>query len=127
MRRSRVASSWYSRAFSTLLRHLRRQQRQRAHVVVREVADAAALQVHHAEHAVLQDQRHRDLRPDVRMRGDVARILGGVVHAHHFARLRRRAGDALAQRNVVDVHPLVVANAEQVPQRARLVVDVAGC
>ena len=127
MRRSRVASSWYSRAFSTLLRHLRREQRQRAHVVVGEVADAAALQVHHAEHPVLQDQRHRHFRPDVRVRRDVARVLGRVVDAHHFARFRGGAGDALAERHVVDVHPLVVADAEEVPQRARLVVDIAGC
>ena len=50
------------------------------------------------------------------MRSDVARIRAGIQHAHGLARFRRGAGDALAQRNVVQVHALVVADAEAMPQ-----------
>ena len=62
-----------------------RQQRQRARMILREVSDALAFQIQHADHAILQDQRHGDLRANAGMRGDVARIGGGVVDADHFA------------------------------------------
>ena len=127
MRRSRVASSCVEPGVFHAAGHLRRQQGQHAHVIVGEIADAVAFQIHHAHHAVLHHQRHGHLGADVGVRGDVARILGGIVHAHHLARFRGGAGDALAQRNVIDVDPLVVADAEQVAQRLGLVVHRAGC
>ena len=52
---------------------LRRQQRQQPRVVLGEVADALALQIHDADDAILHDQRHGDFGADVGMRGDVAR------------------------------------------------------
>ena len=56
------------------------------------------------------------------MRGDVARVLGGIVHAHHLARFGGGAGEPLAQRHVVGIDALVVADAEEVPQRLGLAV-----
>ena len=96
-------------------------------MVFGEVAHAVALQVHHPHHAILQNQRHGHFRADVGMRGDIAGILGGIVHAHHLARFGRGAGDAFSQRNVVGIDALVVADAEQMAQRLGLAVYRAGC
>ena len=92
-------------------------------MIVGEVPDAVAFQIHHADHAVLHDQRHRRLRPDIGMGGDVARILGRVVHADGFARLRGGAGNPLAQRNVIGIDARVVADAEEMPQVLSVFVD----
>ncbi len=102
---------------------LRRKQGEGAHVIVAEVADAVAFEIHHADHAVLHDQRHGDLGADIGVGGDVARIFVGVVDADDFARFGGGAGEALAERNVVDVHALVVADAEEVLEGLRLVID----
>ena len=91
-------------------------------MIVAEIADAVALQIHHTHNAILHDQRHRHLGANVGVRSDVARILGGIVHAHHLARFGGRAGESLAERYVVDVHPPVVADAEEMLERLRLVV-----
>ncbi len=93
-------------------------------MVLGEVADAAALQVEHAQHAVLQDQRHRHLGTDAGVGRNVARVGRGIVHPDHIARFRGRAGDPFAQRDVVDVHTLVVAQAEEMAQGAGFLVDV---
>ena len=54
------------------------------------------------------------------MRSDVARIARGIVHPDDFARRSGRAGDAFAQRNVIDIHALVIAHAEAVTQHLLL-------
>ena len=66
-----------------------------------------------------EHQRHGDLGADVGMGGDIARVGCGIVHAHGLAGLGGGAGDALAERDVVDIHALVVAAAEAVPQHWR--------
>ena len=58
------------------------------------------------------------------MRCDVARVFRRVVHAHDLARFGGSAGDPFSERDVVDVHALVVAQAEEVAQGAGAAVDV---
>ena len=77
-----------------------------------------AFEVHHADHASCTISGHGHFGADVGVGGDVARVLRCVVHAHHLARFGGGAGDALAQRHVVDIHALVVADAEEVAQGA---------
>ena len=91
-------------------------------MIVAEIPHAIALQIHHPHDLILQDERYGNLRAYIGVRRDVSRILGRIVHPHHLARFRRRAGEPLAQRYVINIHPLVVANAEEVLQRLRLVV-----
>ena len=88
MRRSRLRDFLVQARVLHRAGDLRRQQRQRAHVIVGEEAHAVALQVHHADHAVLRDQRHGDLGADVGVGGDIARVLAGVVHAHGLRAIR---------------------------------------
>ena len=102
---------------------LRREQRERAHVVVGEEADAVAFEVDYADHAVLRDERHGDLGADIGVGGDVARVLGGFVNADGFARLGGGAGDALAEGDVIDLYALVVAARKAVAQQLLLVID----
>ena len=86
------------------------------------MADAVALEIHHSHHAILQDQRHGHFRPDIVMRLDVPRVLVGVMHTYHIARLGGSSGEAFAQRHVVGLDALVVANAEQVAQHFRFAI-----
>ena len=75
MRRSRIGDLLVEPRVLDRAGDLRRQQRQRPHVIVgEEWPIRLALQVHHADHAVVHDQRHGHLRADIRMRSDVARI-----------------------------------------------------
>ena len=53
---------------------LRRKQGEQPRVIFGEVADALAFDVHHADHTVLHDQRHRHFGTDVGMRCNVAGI-----------------------------------------------------
>ena len=92
-----------------------------------EVAHALALQIHHAHHAILHDQRHGDFRADVGMRSDVARVGQRIGHAHDLARFGGGAGEPFAERDVVDVHALVVALAEAVAQHFALGDPAAEC
>ncbi len=53
---------------------------------------------------------------------DVARVLGNIVHAHRLARAGSGAGDALTKRDVIRIHALIVADAEQVAQGLGIVI-----
>ena len=86
-------------------------------MIVGEEGHVLAFQVHHAGDTVLRHQRNGDFGANIRMRGDVARVLAGILHPHRGALLDGRAGDALAQRYVVQVHALVVTDAEAVAQQ----------
>ena len=86
-----------------------------------------ALEIHDADDAVLDDERHGHFGANVGVRGDVARVLGGVVDAHDVARFGGGAGDAFAEGHVVDIDALVVAQAEEMAQGVRFRIDVAGC
>ncbi len=85
-----------------------------------EVADALALHIQHAHHAILHHQRHGHFGMNVRLRRDIARVLRGVYDAHRLPRFRRGARDALAQRNIIELDAFIVTNAKAVAQQLLL-------
>ena len=70
-------------------------QFQGADVVFRKRADVTAFEIHHADDAVLHNQRDRDFAANARVRLDVARIAEGIARQHRLARTGGGAGDAL--------------------------------
>jgi hypothetical protein len=89
-------------------RGFRRQQRQQLDVLLVERVGLGALEVEHANAAILQQQRHDQLGADAGHRGDVARILGDVRHQHHFLVQRRIADQAFADLDGLQ-RPRIVA------------------
>src|ERR1035438_2147105 len=98
-------------------RYRRGQQTQCSRVVLGEESDALAFEIQYADHAILHDQRHGNLGTHSRMRSDIAGIGGGVVDSDHLAGCCGRSSDAFAQRNVIEIHALVEADAEPMPKR----------
>ncbi len=79
---------------------LARQQRQDLDVALREAVELRTLEVEHADAAILQQHRNRQLRPHVVDDLDVARILRHVRHEHGLAMERGVPDQALAERDL---------------------------
>ncbi len=92
------------------------EQCQQSRVLFGEVAHALALQIHHAHHAILDDERNGNFRADVGVGSDVTLVSQGIGDAYDFARFGGRAGEAFAERDVVEIHALVIALAETMAQ-----------
>ena len=90
----------------------RRQQFHGARMFFGEETGAFAFQIEHSNYPVLNGQRYRQLRMNAGVGSNIARVCRGVVHPYGLAGHRRRPGDSFAQRDVVQIHPLVIAHAE---------------
>ena len=97
-------------------RNLRGQQRKRPHMIFREETELCALEIHDANHAILQNQRDGYFRPHILVRGDVARIGQYIGDTHGLARMHGRADYAFPKLDIFHADALVVALAETVPQ-----------
>ena len=123
MRCSRWFNSSYNRAFSTELAICGASRLSMPHMIVGEVRHALAFEIHDADHAILRRQGNRNFRANLGMRRDIARIGERIVDADRFAGLGRGAGDAFAERDVVQLHALVIPHAEPVPQHGAVRVE----
>ena len=101
-----------------------REQDENFLLLVREVIDLRALDIEHADHLVLEEQRHGHFGAH-RIDGiDVARIRAHVGDANGLARGRGDPGDALADRNPPVVgHFTAVADGKTVGKRLRLLIQ----
>ena len=98
-------------------RNLRRQRGQRALVIFGEISAARMLQIEHADHFFLVDQRHRQFRARLRIQQDVARILAHIRNQHRFLALRGISHQSASKRDVVlQVQTLLEAQREAVLQ-----------
>jgi hypothetical protein len=76
--------------------HTRADQCQQAPMFFGEVSGFARLQIDHANHAILHDQRNGKLGAYVRNGLDIAVFLGDVLDQHGLPELRGAPGDPLA-------------------------------
>jgi len=81
-----------------------------------EERDALAFHVENTDSAILHDQRNGELRAIPGWEAMLARIGGGIEYPNGLSRFHSRAGYALAQRDIVDLHALVEANAKTVAE-----------
>ena len=80
-------------------REMRGQNRKHLHVVRREIVELRAFEIHHADHALLVNHGHGQLRARLGIQHAVARIERHVRNHHRAAKLCRRADDAFVCRN----------------------------
>ena len=80
-------------------RHLARERRQHLDVLLVEAVELGRLQVEHADHAVLGDQRDHELGARLRDELEIARVLPHVRHQDGLLGERGGAAEALAERN----------------------------
>ena len=83
-------------------------------------ARSLTFKVHHADNTVANDQRHSHFGSNIGVRGNVSRIGQSVVDTNDFPLHRRSSRDALAERDVVEIDPLVVSFAEAMTKTAAL-------
>src|SRR5579864_6829366 len=70
-------------------------------MIVGEKSSSRVLEVQHSDHFILVDQRHRQLRPRLRIPSNVSRILIDVWNQYRLAVLPRITHHSPAQRNFV--------------------------
>ena len=72
-------------------------QSQQTAVFLSEVARVPCFQIDHANHTVLGDKRHCQLRAHIGHRGNILGVLGNVVDEDRLSRLGSLPGHTLAQ------------------------------
>ena len=92
-------------------------------MLLREVRDAFAFEIHHADDTIADDERNSHFGADIGMRRNVSRIRQDVVDANDLALLRGSAGDSLPERDIVEVDALVVPLAEAMAKAPVLRID----
>src|SRR5215472_1217426 len=117
--------------------HLCGQRAHGAEMIFREITSARVLQVQNADHLILVNQRHAQLRARLGIGFDVAGIAGDIGRQHRLFALRRCANQAATDRYVMlelnalleaygkPVHQLLLAFVEQ-QDREHLVIDYLG-
>jgi len=92
------------------------QQRQSPLMIFGEERDALAFHVENTDSAILARSEERRAPSEFQVGGDVARIGGGIEYRMASRDSTAAAGYALAQRDIVDLHALVEANAKTVAE-----------
>ena len=92
-------------------------------MLLREVRDAFAFEVHHADDTITDDEGYSDFGADIGMRRNVSRIGQDVIDTNDLALLGGSACDPFPYRDIVEVHALVIPLAEAVAKAPILRVD----